>query len=67
MKRTPKTKKRVAPLTLPLSPRRGRGKRTRESLDEREKRAAEVLRRLGREYPDARCALDYSSPLELLV
>lgn len=27
----------------------------------------EVLRRLGRQYPDARCALDHASPLELLV
>ena len=26
-----------------------------------------MLRRLGRQYPDARCALDHSSPLELLV
>jgi endonuclease-3 len=26
-----------------------------------------VFRRLGQAYPDARCSLDYSSPLELLV
>jgi endonuclease-3 len=39
----------------------------RESLEEKKKRAAEVFRRLGRAYPDARCALDFSSPLELLM
>lgn len=30
-------------------------------------RAAEVVRRLGEEYPDARCALDHSNAYELLV
>lgn len=28
---------------------------------------AEILRRLDRDYPDARCSLDYRSPFELLV
>ncbi len=28
---------------------------------------AEVFRRLGRAYPDARCSLNFTSPLELLV
>ena len=32
-----------------------------------ELRAPEVNRRLAQEYPDARCALDYESPLQLLV
>jgi endonuclease-3 len=31
------------------------------------RRAALVFRRLRKAYPDARCALDHSSPLELLV
>ncbi|MFN2386451.1 MAG: endonuclease III [Thermoanaerobaculia bacterium] len=39
----------------------------RETLEEKRRRVAEVLRRLGRQYPDARCALNFSSPLELLV
>jgi len=39
----------------------------RETPEEKRHRASAVLRRLGRQYPDARCALDYSSPLELLV
>jgi endonuclease-3 len=30
-------------------------------------RAAEVINRLEVEYPDARCALDYASPMQLLV
>ncbi|HIQ21089.1 MAG TPA: endonuclease III, partial [Planctomycetes bacterium] len=29
--------------------------------------ASQVLRRLERAYPDARCALEFSTPLELLV
>jgi endonuclease-3 len=33
----------------------------------RSERAADLLRRLPEIYPDARCELDYSSPLELLV
>jgi endonuclease-3 len=39
----------------------------RETPAEKRRRAALVLRRLARAYPDARCSLDYSSPLELLV
>ena len=39
----------------------------RETLAEKRRRASVVLRRLARAYPDARCSLDYSSPLELLV
>ncbi|MBC8645720.1 MAG: endonuclease III [Thermoanaerobaculia bacterium] len=39
----------------------------RETPEEKRRRVAEVLRRLGRKYPDARCALDHGSPLELLV
>ena len=38
-----------------------------ESLEEKKRHAAEVFRRLGRAYPDARCALTSTSPLELLV
>lgn len=30
-------------------------------------RTREIIRLLRREYPDARCSLDYSNPLELLV
>ena len=29
--------------------------------------AAEVVRRLRRQYPDAACSLDFQTPLELLV
>lgn len=39
----------------------------RESPEEIRKRAAGVLRRLAKAYPEARCALDHDSPLELLV
>jgi endonuclease-3 len=39
----------------------------RETVEEKRRRAAAVLRRLARAYPTARCSLDYSNPLELLV
>ena len=39
----------------------------RETADTRRARARKILRALGRVYPDARIALNFSSPLELLV
>jgi len=39
----------------------------RETVEEKKRRAARVLRVLAKTYPDAKCALDFSSPLELLV
>ncbi|MBI1849549.1 MAG: endonuclease III [Planctomycetes bacterium] len=39
----------------------------RESVEARRRRAAEVLARLHEAYPDARCSLDYQSPLQLLI
>ena len=39
----------------------------RESLEKRRVRAREIVRRLKREYPEARCWLDFSSPFELFV
>jgi endonuclease-3 len=39
----------------------------RESKRGREKRTGEILARLEEEYPEARCALEHRSPLELLV
>jgi endonuclease III len=39
----------------------------RETADTRRARARKILRALGRAYPDARIALNFSSPLELLV
>ena len=38
-----------------------------EPLDDRKKRVRKILAKLRREYPDVRCMLDYSTPLELLV
>lgn len=48
----------------PARDRRGSG---RESASARRERAAEILTRLVRAYPEARCALDHRDPLELLV
>jgi endonuclease-3 len=42
-------------------------RRLREGFEEKKRRAAAVFRRLKATYPDAKCALTHSSPLELLV
>lgn len=34
---------------------------------DKKQRAAEIIRRLRKEYPEARCALNFSNPFELLV
>ena len=39
----------------------------RESLEKRKVRAREIVRRLKRQYPEARCWLDFGSPFELFV
>lgn len=39
----------------------------RENFDQKKKRAATIIRKLKRYYPDAHCALHHSTPLELLV
>lgn len=39
----------------------------RESKDERKKRLLEIIRRLKRAYPDAKCSLNHSNAFELLV
>lgn len=39
----------------------------RESMEELKVRVREVIRRLKRAYPDAKCSLNYSNPFELLV
>ena len=38
-----------------------------EPLDERKKRTREIIRRLKRAYPGAKCSLNHSNPFELLV
>jgi endonuclease-3 len=42
-------------------------KRRKEAHEEKKRRAAAILRRLARAHPEARCSLDFGSPLELLV
>jgi endonuclease-3 len=42
-------------------------RKPRETPEQTRRRAALILRRLRKAYPDAKCALDHSSPLELLV
>jgi len=38
-----------------------------ESNDEKRKRATLIRRRIRKSYPDAKCALNFSNPLEMLV
>ena len=38
-----------------------------ESFEDRKRRAARISRRLARTYPDAKCALHYETPFQLLV
>ncbi|NCD22176.1 MAG: endonuclease III [Spartobacteria bacterium] len=52
---------------LPAGPGGGRLGVVRETLQHRQARAAAILRRLKKEYPDAKCELDWSTPLELAV
>jgi endonuclease-3 len=40
---------------------------TRESKAAKQKRTLEIVQRLHREYPDAKCSLNYRNPYELLV
>jgi len=47
-----------------IAPRRSS---RRETAEEKKRRARRILRRLARAYPGARCALDFRTPLELLV
>lgn len=39
----------------------------KESLEQKKKRVLKIMRRLWKAYPNAKCALDFSNPLELLV
>jgi endonuclease III len=39
----------------------------RESFEELKARTREIIRRLNRAYPDAKCSLNHSNPFELLV
>jgi len=38
-----------------------------EALEAKKRRAGAIIRALEKEYPDARCALDFSTPFELLI
>jgi endonuclease-3 len=42
-------------------------KKPKKAFEEKRRRAAAVLRRLAKAYPEAKCALDHRTPLELLV
>jgi endonuclease-3 len=46
---------------------RAPGRYPKETLEQKRLRARTILRRVEKAYPDARCSLTFSSPLELLV
>ena len=46
---------------------KGKPRQSRETADARRRRATELFARLHAEYPDAKCSLDYRSPLQLLI
>jgi endonuclease III len=48
-------------------PARAARRAPRETLEAKRGRVRTILRRLAKAYPEARCALDYRNPLELLV
>jgi endonuclease-3 len=48
-------------------PARKKSSRRRETVARRKERAAEILRRLDDEYPEAKTALDFEGPYQLLV
>jgi len=48
-------------------PARKKARRRRETVAQRKERAAEILRRLDEEYPEAKTALDFEGPYQLLV
>lgn len=39
----------------------------KEKAEEKKKRAAQIIKRLRKAYPDAKCALDFTTPMELLA
>jgi endonuclease-3 len=49
------------------SAKRKRARSRKETLPEKQARARKIFRRLAKAYPEARSALDFSNPLELLV
>jgi endonuclease III len=58
----------AADTSRPKKPRAtGRPGTVRESKARKQERAAEVLKRLQREYPDSACSLVHGNPFELLV
>ena len=55
-------------MSAPTLPRkRNRDFPAREGVGDRERRAAEVMRRLLEHYPETRTALDWKTPFELLI
>jgi len=42
-------------------------KKARETAEELEKRTRDIIRKLKRTYPDAKCSLNHNTPFELLI
>ncbi len=67
----PKAPRKSAPRKSALPPKASRpkpgGARAVPAVEWARDRVADLLKRLKRAYPDAKCALDHDSPLQLLV
>jgi endonuclease III len=66
-KKKPPLRKPAARTRTRTRARTPRRRLPRETLEEKRRRARAVFSRLAEAYPDARCSLNFSSPLELLV
>lgn len=70
-KRRPRSRASATAKTRGQSPRArakpARAKRPRKKLSPAAVRAPEIFERLHRAYPDARCALDFETPFQLLI
>jgi len=58
---------RVAARRKTKTAQRSSRRAPRETFEDKKRRAGRILNRLAKAYPEARCALDFGSPLELLV
>jgi endonuclease III len=67
MKRKPVPAKAAKKKTAPRKIVAGATPKRKRRFAPANERAPEIFRRLSREYPDARCALDHRNPYELIV
>jgi endonuclease-3 len=64
-------RRKATEASVPLAKKKNAGKRAtaklRESAEQKKARAKEIVKRLRKEYPEAKCSLDFRNPYELIV